>query len=197
MQTNIFNTYKNEFDFLCRLLSPELMKYSYVAGGALVSEIQGDAPRDIDIFFQGARDVDDVVKALNNDRISMSLGHNDFKLTKTDKSYHLRIKGMTVLNLVTAHYGNPPTIVNDFDFVHTQVYCNYLGSEIVFFKNWVEDYIKSKILKWNTDGSPATPQHAISRMIKFIDRGYTIDMQSLKKVLEAALPTEITQGGHS
>jgi hypothetical protein len=142
------------------------LRESYVAGGAIVSLVLGEEPRDIDVWFRKESDFNIVDQAVGD--------HGK----RTPYSTTIIFGGIT-FQLVKSRIGEPADVVNTFDFEHTKAFWIPGHPELTYFD---EPLILSKRLLFNA-GNLCHPVNSFKRIGKFISRGYTVPDKEVENML--------------
>lgn len=154
--------------YVCDIPTAQALSRSYIAGGALVSLVQGEEPHDYDIWF---RSLDDWTAATNG------LQFRPARKSKYSWSYYLP-SGKEV-QLVKSRLGEPAEVVGSFDFKHT--HCYYEASGILVADI---EYLRSKRLDF-VPGNLCHPVNTLQRLCKFVRRGYSVSNQSIADLMNA------------
>lgn len=141
---------------------------SYIAGGAIVSLVLGDTPKDYDIWF---RTLDDWTAAVEG----LSLQPT----RKSKYSYTYVLPSGEEVQLVKSRIGEPADVVGTFDFKHTHCYYEP-GKDVVCDRA----YLLSKRLDF-VKGNLCHPVNTLQRVLKFARRGYTMPNQSIADLMNA------------
>lgn len=144
----------------------QALNESYIAGGAIVSLVLGEEPRDIDVWFRRESDFNTVDAAVGE------MGK------RTPYSTTVIINGIT-FQLVKSRIGEPADVVNTFDFEHTKTFWIPGHPELTYFD---EPLIMSKRLLFNA-GNLCHPVNSFKRIGKFISRGYVVPDQEVEEML--------------
>lgn len=137
----------------------------YIAGGAIVSYLQNEPISDYDIFVRSLTGV------LVVNRYSHTL--QGLK-TSTENAVTVELKGPKApAQIITRFHGEPKRIFESFDYEHCKAYYVSSTRELVYNK----DLIVNKKLRYT--GEDSYPVNALSRMAKYISRGYKIDKESV------------------
>jgi len=160
---------------------PVLKTVPYViAGGCLASELQGDVPRDIDLFFLNLSDRINIPTHLelvkNND-----LQYHDDSLIS---SHVIRYNGLIVderlkyppsmdINVILTKFKTWKELIDNFDMLHCKMVYDPEKDAFFISKKAYNAAVDKKIV--NAKNVPLKS----FRVQKFIDRGYTIENVSV------------------
>ena len=162
-----------EFNMTINKLGTQYLGSYFVSGGCVASLLQGEIPKDYDIYFYHKEWADGVVKLYTKDPAYQN------EVATYDEKYRdvsVDTNGMVItenavtlknnLQLITKHYGTPEEIRKTFDFVHCLPYYNSQDDKFYISREQY-DCCVNKILKVNNT-SNLTPW----REEKFKKRGY-------------------------
>lgn len=154
---------------------------AYIAGGITASLLQGEHPKDIDIYFRNAFSMADAVSALRkltqyikdvDDKYRDTVGRDGKMITERS------ITMSTGHSFITMHHGHPDDVRRTFDYLHCTPYYD-IGTDKLYISEAQYIAATQKILEVN---NPATFTNL--RENKFVKRGYTIG-QSCKEWAKA------------
>jgi hypothetical protein len=146
----------------------------YVAGGAIASLLQGETPKDVDIYC----DSDSVSKKMMQELITIH--RKDIKETKEYREFYAEDGKMvsewavTMKNgasFIFKNAGKPSEIKKSFDYVHTTAHYQFLTIDrepVLFISPLAYHCAVNKLLIVNNKVTMT-----IGRRDKFINRGYT------------------------
>jgi len=129
----------------------------FVSGGCIASLLQGEKPRDIDVWFFSEHFAKPVIELYTNDPSYIS------EVAVWDEKYR-QIKGhpggmcitenaVTLRNgiqLITKHYGTPEHVRSTFDFVHCMPYYDTRDDKLFISRQQYECCIDKKLVINNT-----------------------------------------------
>ena len=146
----------------------------YVAGGAIASLLQGDTPKDVDIYCES-----DVVSKEMMQKL-ITTNRKDIKETKEYRDFYAEDGKMvsewavTMKNgasFIFKNAGKPAEIKKSFDYVHTTAHYQFLTIDReakLFISPLAYHCAVNKLLIVNN-----TKRVTVGRRDKFINRGYT------------------------
>ena len=143
-----------------------------MSGGCIASLLQGEDPKDFDIWFTSKLVADPIINLYTND----GSYKNDVKDVDPKYRDSVGIDGKLItenaitlkddLQLITKNYGTPDEIRKSFDFVHCMPY--YIPSEDkLYISREQYDCCVNRILRVNNKDSVI-----MSREMKFYERNY-------------------------
>jgi hypothetical protein len=146
-----------EFNMTLGKLGIGYQKSYFVSGGCIASLLQGEKPRDIDVWFLSEYHAKPVTELYTNDPSYMS------EVAVYDEKYR-EIKGhpgsmcitenaITLRNgiqLITKHYGIPDDVRKTFDFVHCMPYYDTRDDKLFISRQQYECCIDKKLVINNT-----------------------------------------------
>lgn len=144
----------------------DILNTSYIAGGCITSLLLGEAPKDYDIFLREDTTSARAIRVCFSDIKSVGKGPNSATLT---------VDGVD-LQLITTWSGAPENIVAGFDFVHCKSY--FSKGKLVLDSEALESTLLKELV-WTKAGNNAT----LNRMIRFLNRGWTIDPEVARKMM--------------
>lgn len=161
-----------EFNLTVGKLDKVLTQSYFVSGGCIASLIQGEQPKDYDIYFLSDVAAAPIINLYTNDpsyknEVAVyddkyrAVGDNGGKPLITENAITLK----NGFQLITKHYGEPKDIRNTFDFIHCKPYYD-TRDEKLYISMEQFDCCKNKILKM------AKPDVSQYRIEKFKQRGY-------------------------
>ena len=160
---------------------PELKTVPYViAGGCLASELQGEVPRDIDLFFLNLSDRINIPTHLELVKNSDLQYHDDSLIS----SHVIRYKGHIVderlrypplmdINVILTKFKTWKELIDNFDMLHCKTVYDPGKNAFFISKKAYNAVVDKKIV--NAKNVPLKS----FRVRKFIDRGYTIENVSV------------------
>lgn len=143
---------------------------SYIAGGAIVSLVLDEEPKDYDFWFTD-------YSAFLDSILAMKL--EPTRRSKYSTSYVL--PSGKEIQLVKSRIGQPADVAGSFDFKHTHCYYMPSRNELVYD----EEFIKKKQLVF-VPGNLCHPVNTFQRALKFVRRGYTMPNQSIADLMNAS-----------
>lgn len=149
----------------------EVGKEIYAAGGAIVSYIQGEEIHDYDFWLKSEAAVE-IVKRHFTTAIPQVISVTPNAITIQFNPLY------PVVQIVTRFYGEPDRIFTSFDYEHCKAYYTPQDGTLVYNNSLV---IEKKLVYTGLDGYPV---NALSRLVKYINRGYTVDKKSLLVLAE-------------
>lgn len=165
----------DEFNLTIGKLGKQYLGSYFVSGGCIASLLQGEIPKDYDIYFFSKEWADRVVNLYTNDPAYMNdvavyeEKYRDVLVNKNVGDMVITENAVTLKNgiqLITKHYGTPGEIRETFDFVHCMPYYNSLQNKFYISREQY-DCCVNKILKINN-----TANLTSWREEKFKSRGY-------------------------
>lgn len=160
-----------KMEYLKKLIPATHYDDMFLSGGAIASLIQGQKPKDWDVYFQNVLS-QDVVKKIFIDANKDEIAVIDEKYRQVTSNDGLCIteNAITLKNgiqFITKHIGTPDQIRETFDFVHCKPYYHF-GHDLLFISKEQYDLCFNKKLKINNMKAQTT-----WRQSKFEQRGYT------------------------
>ena len=158
------------FDYL----EPKVKSYynsMFLSGGCIASLIQGDKPKDWDVYFYDQKTqlaVIDMFVADYKDEIEII--DEKYRQVTSQEQLCITENATTLKNnmqLITKHTGAPDVVRATFDFVHCKPYYDF-GTDVLYISKEQYDLCKNKLLKINNMKAQTT-----WRKSKFEQRGYT------------------------
>lgn len=157
--------------FLRKILHPNTYDWMFLSGGAIPSLIQGEEPKDWDVYFMNQKtqvEVFDMFIADNADEIAVV--DEKYREVPGSDGKMITENAMTLKNgiqFIIKHTGTPDEVRETFDFVHCKPYYHF-GKDQLFISREQFDLCLAKKLKCN---NPFTL--TMHREEKFKERGYT------------------------
>lgn len=139
------------------------IKDMFIAGGCIRSILEGEQPKDVDIFFNHNINLD---KVRNYFEFWGSL-----KPFITDNAVTLTIEGMKY-QFITTCKGTPLDVVNEFDFTMNMNYFDFETDQL-YIQDKMAIFDKQLKVNLNCRNKLGT----LSRIAKFVNRGYKIPSQ--------------------
>jgi hypothetical protein len=170
--TTVKSTIRNKMEYLKKIIPAIHYDDMFLSGGAIASLIQGQEPKDWDVYFNNQLSQHIVTGIFNTNEYSDEVAVIDEKYRQVTSSNDKCIteNAMTLKNgiqLITKHNGMPDQIRDTFDFVHCKPYYHF-GHDLLFISKEQYDLCFNKKLKINNMKSLTT-----WRQSKFEQRGYT------------------------
>ena len=162
---------RSKMIYLKKLLPAVYYDDMFLSGGSIASIIQGQHPKDWDVYFIN----DDTQKAV----IDLFMADHPDEIAVVDEKYRevsdsdgkmITENAMTLKNkiqFIIKHNGTPDEVRETFDFVHCKPYY-HCGKDQLFISREQYDLCRDKKLKINNIKSVT-----IWRQSKFEQRGYT------------------------
>lgn len=163
----------------------------YIAGGYIRDVLNGDAPRDLDIFVPYTPS--DVVALISTRRTL----YGSFIFTSKNPYKLIRVcSGQLVGWMMPIQFIYAPnpveTITNDFDFTMNAVYIGYNDT------SWCHQeflaHCKEKLMVILNDKA-LRPKGLLHRMFRFVARGYTISNYDLAKIITIVTNSALGKSG--
>ena len=157
----------------------ELGLYYWISGGAILGFLTGQKPNDIDVYFPTKKMADQAVGLLKK---------KGFKIEHQWQNNRV-LKNPELTYDIIHEFNNPNQIFENFDYTICMSYLDFKGKwkchadyfthlnsrKIVRNKSCIENRSKIKKLHAITE---------IKRLLKIIDKGFSIDSDNLKIFLE-------------
>lgn len=175
---------------------------SIIAGGALVSILLDEEPKDYDIYFttfhtawsmakyyatMANRELGNEFIKVKCDTACVYLEPGDDFVWIPDKSVasitRISLNAVTIepnIQIIYRFWGKPKLVVDRFDFMHTHCYWYPLDDEI-FIDDEAINSIASKQLVYN---STINPLSSYLRIRKFLQRGWKIEASEIDLLLD-------------
>ena len=143
----------------------------YVTGGCTASLLQGEKPKDIDVYFCSPIIAEKVVSLYKSEsyKNEVAVFNEKYRDTEIGKLV-ITENAMTLKNgiqIIFKHHGVPDVLRKTFDYVHWLPYYSPVGDKFYISREQY-DCCVNKILKNNRPGT----QPAGWREQKFLARGY-------------------------
>lgn len=148
-----------------------LNENAFLAGGWAASFNTGERPKDYDVFFRTPEASKRFLDLIGDK-------YDRKTLWATSKRF---------VNVITAITGEPEAVISVFDFKHTQNFYDPRRKLLVVSK---ESFEKEMVFNPNA----RTPASSLSRVYRFLQRGYTISEQNWDDVCRAALQQVVKEG---
>lgn len=164
-----------------------------IAGGAITSLLQGEKPKDIDIYFSNYEDMRTFVSKLMNlmnleldyidngtagiqikNKFCESKSKDDITIFVTENAITINKK----FQVITRFTGDPDDLVKNFDFLHTKCYYHYKTNKLDLPASSLVSILSKQLVFTNS----AYPLCALFRIKKFMRRGWTISVGELTKI---------------
>lgn len=166
-----------DFDLTIGKLGRNMVLSYFVSGGCIASILQGEEPKDIDIYFVSQFVADPIIKLYTTDPSYMGeVADIDEKYRDVPNTPYMLSQGKMVtenavtlkngLQLITKHYGTPDEIRQTFDFVHCMPYYDARNDKLYISREQYNCCV-NKCLVINNSANLTT-----WREDKFIKRGY-------------------------
>jgi len=148
----------------------------FVSGGCTASLLQGEVPKDFDVYFIHKGICDEVVKLYKSESYKNEVATYNEKYRDVDfddgsgEKLVITENAMTLKNgiqVIIKHHGIPDAVRRTFDFVHCLPYYSSVGNKF-YISRGQYDCCVNKTLKINSGSIPA-----LGRIEKFKKRGYT------------------------
>ena len=152
----------------------------FIAGGCFKDIFYGKNVKDLDIFFHNENDMKVAVDYFKN--------NNKYKMNYKNKNAtsFLNKETKIVLDLVSARYGTPTTVIDGFDFTITKfayfkTYSNNIKEvyKNIYHKDYFAHLQSKKIVMDNTAMFPWDTKSRVERYIKY---GYTPEDETLTRI---------------
>lgn len=134
----------------------------FIAGGCIRSVLEGETPKDIDIFFKSNVDLEKV-----RNMFKLDLPHTFI----TDNAISLTIEGIKY-QFITTCKGTPLDVINEFDFTMNMNYFDFEKNQL-YIQDKMAIFDKQLKVNLNCRNKLGT----LSRIAKFVNRGYKIPSQ--------------------
>lgn len=178
---------------LASIIDPELKKLveekTFLTGGCFKAIWHNETVNDYDFYFVDRQSSDKfkelIDKGLSNSNKPFTVQndlklHNYFPPSKTTEfAMTFILEDEIKVQFITKYVGSPEEVTNRFDFQHAK---NYYIHKTGKFR---VDYstLTQKVLYFNESASH--PVHALKRLKKFIEQGWSIEDSELIKIAEA------------
>lgn len=187
--------FTNLIDYAC--LSPigvDILKNKCFVSGSSVYSLayRENSHSDIDIYFYNKADCiilaneiergfeKQLIKNANNPKIFTPMQEKQ-KITKHPNSYHVQLLSGKPFQLIHSYVGTEKEITNRFDFEQSTEYWTY-NKDCYVPK-------QSRELKFNKNCTK--PLSSLKRLVKFLNRGYTINEDEVMKMALTIASVEI------
>ncbi len=149
---------------------------AWIAGGFVRSLISGETPRDIDVFF---KDNEALLHFVRANRLEVCYDHKRRLFTSSKDGHKIDLVDFM-------YFRDVIELLNSFDFRMCQVALSG------FYELWanpkgLQDIKDKKLViqeKYDLEQEPIKLYRTISRIRKFVKRGYVMDSLELKKILD-------------
>lgn len=162
-----------DFNLTAHKLGVKYMLSYFVSGGCIASLIQGEQPKDYDIYFFSEDIAAPIINLYKNDpsyQNEVAVYDEKYRDVITADKRLITENAITLKNglqLITKHYGEPDDVRNTFDFIHCKPYYDSRNNQLYISPD--QFYCcKNKILKTTKDYVDP------NRMNKFQKRGYLV-----------------------
>lgn len=153
--------------------------YFWISGGAILSFFTGQEPNDIDVYFPTKKMADQAVGKLKK---------QGFEIKKEWETNRILSKDKVIYDIIH-EFNNPNQIFNNFDYTicmayldckrywkcHEDYFTHINSRKIVRNKDYITNHSKFK---------KHYPINEIKRLIKILNKGFSIDPENLKIFLE-------------
>jgi tRNA nucleotidyltransferase/poly(A) polymerase len=174
---NNIQDFLKEDKFLLNLFN----EHCYFAGGAIRDMVLNKKPKDIDIWF----DDKEIATLFYTHLSTVSPLKEKMVFEKNMEVASFYLEDIEYQFICPEFLTLPPQErVAGFDFTINMAYFIPKSGEI-YFEN-IED-IQNKVLRTKTNHNP----DLFLRMIKFVKRGYSMDLKSLEKLIESQRETPV------
>lgn len=160
----------------------------FLAGGFIRAIVAGEAPNDIDLFGKSPTWLDDIAEGFSSDtkipRWSRSVSNNAITMKRNGI--------ITPVQFTTRWtYSEPEEIINGFDYSVCRAVV-WVDSDKMWQGLVDEDFyhdLLSKRLRWKNPHSANDSAGSMLRALKFMKRGYSIDMPNFAAVTARFITT--------
>jgi hypothetical protein len=162
----------HDFTLTINKLGPGFTTDFFVSGGCTASMLQGETPKDFDVYFRTKKRCEDVIKLYQMDSYKNEVAVYDEKYRDVDnhpKGLLITENAMTLKNgiqVIIKHYGEPADVRTTFDFKHCLPYYDSKNDKMYISREQY-DCCENKILVANEGRMPSA-----GRIDKFMKRGY-------------------------
>jgi hypothetical protein len=162
----------HDFNLTIHKLGPRLTTDFFVSGGCTASILQGETPKDFDVYFRTRDLCDQVVKLYQMDSYKNEVAVYDEKyrdVPNHPSGLLITENAMTLKNgiqVIFKHYGDPASVRTTFDFKHCLPYYDSKNDKMYISREQY-DCCVNKILVANEGRMPSA-----GRIDKFMKRGY-------------------------
>lgn len=152
---------------------------SFVAGGYFRSCLEGNKPKDIDIFFYDEN-------SFNEKRIQFTKSKKYTQIYSTPRSVCFKLNdgnGDILIDLVKNQFGGPIPVIDNFDFTVCKCAAYIDGNilHVVNHKLFTQD-VDQRILRLDRTHKVNNPDKFFNRLIRYTQYGY-----NMEKEVKAAL----------
>ena len=150
-------------------LQEKIKKNAFIAGGAISSIFMNEEPNDYDVFFRNSDIIPEIEKELKNTKelSALVVFVSDNAITLSNK-----------YQIIKKIFGEPETLVKEFDFAHNSCYYNPVNS----YLGMHEDAFESMASKNLIYQSSKFPFATLVRLKKFLRRGWNITAGQILKI---------------
>ena len=190
-----FEQHPNAINDLMRdILKPLGVGSEYcIAGGSIISYLNGNGANDVDVFFKNDEDFKKMSRHLFE---TMGAAH----YYETDFSLGL-VLGDVVYDLIKVRKADDPVaVIEGFDFICCKFAYDYRNN-VFYYHHKAPDQLRDKLIEIDWDSaSLQKPYRTIDRIVKYSGRGFKIGREELRKVsrllnaFDGEVP-DVSQGG--
>lgn len=161
-----------DFNLTIGKLGRNMVLSYFVSGGCIASLLQGEEPKDIDIYFLSQFVADPIIKLYTTDPSYMNevaVWEEKYRDVATNTGMMITENAVTLKNglqLITKHYGTPESIRKTFDFVHCLPYYDSVKEKLYISREQYNCCVNKCLLIHNKDN------YSLARELKFLKRGY-------------------------
>ena len=147
-----------------------VFEQSYIAGGAIASLVLNEIPNDLDIYFYDKEQCKKVIAYFRK-------YHNDRCLKFSDNALLVYPN----IHFIFKFYGKPRNTIRRFDFLHCRAFYEP-NTDKLFIAQHAMHYIRNKKLMYIQEFK--IDHYNVYRLMKFLEKGWTIKRSSLKKLFK-------------
>lgn len=143
--------------------------YMFLAGGSIASLLQGEDPKDWDLYFKDPKPMADLATHLNSFNDSIADVEEKYREVYGLDGKMITNKAITMkagYSFITMQYGSPETIKSTFDYLHTTSHYDLLEGKLYISPAQYDACVNKKLIANN----PSVLK--TYRTEKFINRGY-------------------------
>jgi hypothetical protein len=159
-----------------------IKNYAFFAGGCFKSLIYDEAVNDYDLYFISKDAATKFLKGCEESKKSTFPAFDNTNLNLeciTDNAVTLKLNDKTI-QFIHRSFGDPESVVGQFDFYHCM---NYYNPKLNEYQLFGQEFIDSKQLVYNKNNTQ--PVSSLKRMIKFTRQGMTISDEELLKIAKS------------
>lgn len=165
----------------------------FIAGGCFKDVLMGKKPKDVDIFFNHAKDYEVALKHFRDECKEGKIWSESYKSKKVQAFYNKKLD--VTVELISSYYADPDDTLASFDFTITKMALYGVDPDsidgqptihnkfnLLYHETFFEDLFMKRLV---IDDELEFPVSSFKRSYKYQKYGYTMCRESNVKMLKA------------